>query len=142
MTINNDIKNNDEYTQNSATTTLESMDLKQIKLRETCAAGEGWMAEVKKNQTLRIIDTKGNQAVDTLLNVIVPRIPWHKIKSCFWRWAVSYSLIEGKLLPLSQMTLVVVMIRWAVHAHVRATPCVTLMILIPCIAAETTLCIP
>lgn len=66
MTINDDIKNNDESTQNPAPTTLESTDLKHIKLREICAAGEGWMAEVKKNQTLRIIDTKGNQAVDTL----------------------------------------------------------------------------
>ena len=66
MTINNDIKNNDESTQNPATTTLESTDLNHIKLREVCAAGEGWMAEVKKNQTLRIIDTEGNQAVDTL----------------------------------------------------------------------------
>ena len=61
MTTNNDIKNKNESTQNSA-----SIDLKQIKLREICAAGVGWMAEVKQGQTLRIIDTKGNQAVDTL----------------------------------------------------------------------------
>lgn len=61
MTINNDIKNKNESTQNS-----ESTDLKHIKQREVCAAGEGWMAEVKQGQTLRIVDTKGNQAVDTL----------------------------------------------------------------------------
>lgn len=61
MTINNDIKNKNESTQNSA-----SIDLKHIKQREICAAGEGWMAEVKQGQTLRIVDTKGNQAVDTL----------------------------------------------------------------------------
>lgn len=66
MTINNDTKNKDQAIQNPASTTLDSMDLNQIKLRETCAAGEGWMAEVKKDQTLRIIDTEGNQAVDTL----------------------------------------------------------------------------
>ena len=64
MTINNDTKNKDQAIQNPASTTLDSMDLNQIKLRETCAAGEGWMAEVKKDQTLRIIDTEGNQAVD------------------------------------------------------------------------------
>jgi urea carboxylase-associated protein 1 len=29
-------------------------------------AGDGWMHEVKKGQTLRIVDLEGNQAVDTL----------------------------------------------------------------------------
>ena len=66
MTTNNDTKNKDQAIQNPASTTLKSIDPKTIKLSEVCAAGEGWMAEVKKNQTLRIIDTEGNQAVDTL----------------------------------------------------------------------------
>ena len=66
MTTNNDTKNKDQAIQNPVPTTLESIDSKTIKLREVCAAGEGWMAEVKKDQTLRIIDTEGNQAVDTL----------------------------------------------------------------------------
>ena len=29
-------------------------------------AGEPWMYELKRGQTLRILDLKGNQAVDTL----------------------------------------------------------------------------
>ena len=61
MTTNNDHKNKEDFTQ-----PLAHIDTKQIQQRETCAAGEGWMAEVKKGQTLRIIDSKGNQAVDTL----------------------------------------------------------------------------
>ena len=34
--------------------------------RETLAAGEPWLREVKAGQTLRIVDLEGNQAVDTL----------------------------------------------------------------------------
>jgi urea carboxylase-associated protein 1 len=34
--------------------------------RETLAAGEPWLKEVKAGQTLRIRDVEGNQAVDTL----------------------------------------------------------------------------
>src|SRR5215469_5807612 len=34
--------------------------------RETVAAGEPWLHEVKAGQTLRIVDLEGNQAVDTL----------------------------------------------------------------------------
>jgi urea carboxylase-associated protein 1 len=34
--------------------------------RETLAAGEPWLHEVKAGQTLRILDLEGNQAVDTL----------------------------------------------------------------------------
>jgi len=33
---------------------------------ETCPAGEPWMGLVKKDQTFRILDLEGNQAVDTL----------------------------------------------------------------------------
>lgn len=34
--------------------------------RETLAAGEPWLKELKAGQTLRILDLEGNQAVDTL----------------------------------------------------------------------------
>ncbi|MDM0114004.1 urea carboxylase-associated family protein [Variovorax sp. J22R133] len=34
--------------------------------RETVAAGEPWVKELKAGQTLRILDLEGNQAVDTL----------------------------------------------------------------------------
>lgn len=34
--------------------------------RATIPAGEPWLMEVKAGQTLRILDTEGNQAVDTL----------------------------------------------------------------------------
>jgi urea carboxylase-associated protein 1 len=34
--------------------------------RETLAAGEPWVKELKAGQTLRILDLEGNQAVDTL----------------------------------------------------------------------------
>ncbi len=34
--------------------------------RETLAAGEPWLHELKAGQTLRILDLEGNQAVDTL----------------------------------------------------------------------------
>ena len=33
---------------------------------EICEAGEGWLHVLKQNQTLRIVDLEGNQAVDTL----------------------------------------------------------------------------
>ena len=32
----------------------------------TIPSGEGWMHEIKKGQTFRIVDLDGNQAVDTL----------------------------------------------------------------------------
>jgi urea carboxylase-associated protein 1 len=32
----------------------------------TLPAGEGWMHEIKRGQTFRIVDVEGNQAVDTL----------------------------------------------------------------------------
>ncbi len=35
-------------------------------LDEVCAAGEPWMATVRKGQVFRILDLEGNQAVDTL----------------------------------------------------------------------------
>lgn len=35
-------------------------------LREVVPAGEPWMGELKKGQTLRILDLEGNQAVDTI----------------------------------------------------------------------------
>ncbi len=35
-------------------------------LRETVGAGDYWMKVVKKSQTIRILDTQGNQAADTL----------------------------------------------------------------------------
>jgi hypothetical protein len=34
--------------------------------RETIAAGDRWIYEIKAGQTFRIVDLKGNQAVDTL----------------------------------------------------------------------------
>lgn len=34
--------------------------------RQTVAAGEPWLHEVKAGSTLRIVDLEGNQAVDTL----------------------------------------------------------------------------
>ena len=35
-------------------------------LDQTCLAGDPWMATLRAGQTLRILDLKGNQAVDTL----------------------------------------------------------------------------
>jgi hypothetical protein len=32
----------------------------------TLPAGDGWMHEIKRGQTFRIVDLEGNQAVDTL----------------------------------------------------------------------------
>lgn len=40
------VKTND--IQNTSVQSLASIDLEKIKQREICAAGEGWMAEVKK----------------------------------------------------------------------------------------------
>ena len=34
--------------------------------RETISAGDGWIHEIRAGQTFRIVDLKGNQAVDTL----------------------------------------------------------------------------
>lgn len=35
-------------------------------VNEICAAGEPWVGEIRKEQTFRIVDLEGNQAVDTL----------------------------------------------------------------------------
>lgn len=40
--------------------------LENAVLNQTCLAGDPWMTMVKKGQTFRIVDTEGNQAVDTL----------------------------------------------------------------------------
>ncbi len=50
------------------TTTLTTSDKQPDAAvhRETLAAGEPWLREVKAGQTLRIVDLEGNQAVDTL----------------------------------------------------------------------------
>ncbi len=40
--------------------------IEQAVLNEICLAGEAWTGLVKKGQTFRILDLKGNQAVDTL----------------------------------------------------------------------------
>src|SRR6267154_4589943 len=50
------------------TTTLTASDKlpEHAVFRETLAAGEPWLHEVKAGQTLRILDLEGNQAVDTL----------------------------------------------------------------------------
>src|SRR5690554_3939190 len=41
-------------------------ELEKSVLSEICPAGEAWMCEVKKGQSIRIVDLEGNQAVDTL----------------------------------------------------------------------------
>ena len=50
------------------TTTLTVSDKRpeHAVFRETLAAGEPWLHELKAGQTLRILDLEGNQAVDTL----------------------------------------------------------------------------
>ncbi|MDD3764454.1 MAG: urea carboxylase-associated family protein [Nevskiales bacterium] len=48
-------------------TIVEShLDPSNAVLDEVCAAGEPWMATVRKGQVFRILDLEGNQAVDTL----------------------------------------------------------------------------
>lgn len=42
------------------------LQLQHAVIDEYCAAGEPWMGMVKKGQFFRILDLKGNQAVDTL----------------------------------------------------------------------------
>lgn len=42
--------------------------------RHVIPAGEPWLFEVKKGQTLRLLDLEGNQAIDTLFyNIDNPR---------------------------------------------------------------------
>jgi len=43
-----------------------TLAVKDAVFREVVAAGEPFMKEIKKGQVLRILDRKGNQAVDTL----------------------------------------------------------------------------
>ena len=43
-----------------------ALAVKDAVFREVVAAGEPFMKEIKKGQVLRILDLKGNQAVDTL----------------------------------------------------------------------------
>ena len=43
-----------------------SLDPKNAVISETCLAGEPWIKTIKKGQVFRILDLKGNQAVDTL----------------------------------------------------------------------------
>ena len=50
-----------------STQLIEStLAVKDAVFREVVAAGEPFMKEIKKGQVLRILDLKGNQAVDTL----------------------------------------------------------------------------
>ena len=46
--------------------TISNLNEKTAVLNEICAAGEPWMGIVKKDQIFRIVDSEGNQAVDTL----------------------------------------------------------------------------
>ena len=43
-----------------------ALAVKDAVFREVVAAGEPFMKEIKKGQVLRVLDLKGNQAVDTL----------------------------------------------------------------------------
>lgn len=55
-----------EFKKSITTASELAINAENIRRQEICPAGEGWLAEVKQNQTLRIIDIEGNQAVDTL----------------------------------------------------------------------------
>ena len=46
--------------------TPSALDPETAVRRETVPAGEAWLAELTRGQTLRILDLEGNQAVDTL----------------------------------------------------------------------------
>ncbi|MDP1523674.1 MAG: urea carboxylase-associated family protein [Methylotenera sp.] len=46
--------------------TKSKLKIDQAVINEICAAGEPWSGLVKKGQTFRILDSEGNQAVDTL----------------------------------------------------------------------------
>lgn len=50
----------------SPTLTPSPLRIEDAVLDQVCEAGDPWMAEVRRGQTLRILDLKGNQAVDTL----------------------------------------------------------------------------
>ena len=43
-----------------------TLDPKDSVFREVVPAGDWWVHEIKKGQTLRILDLEGNQAADTL----------------------------------------------------------------------------
>ncbi len=47
-------------------TTSSSLSPETATYREVIPAGEFWLHEIKKGQTLRIVDLEGNQAADTL----------------------------------------------------------------------------
>ena len=47
--------------------TESKLDLAKAVYDFTLPAGDGWMHEIKRGQTFRIVDLDGNQAVDTLL---------------------------------------------------------------------------
>jgi uncharacterized protein len=46
--------------------TESRLDPRDAVVDAVCAAGEPWMQVIRKHQVLRILDLKGNQAVDTL----------------------------------------------------------------------------
>lgn len=46
--------------------TESALDPAQASFDSVLPAGEGWMHEIKRGQTFRIVDLEGNQAVDTL----------------------------------------------------------------------------
>ncbi|MCP1673068.1 urea carboxylase-associated protein 1 [Natronocella acetinitrilica] len=48
------------------TLTQSTLNPEQALRREVVPAGEPWMTELRKGQTLRILDLEGNQAADTL----------------------------------------------------------------------------
>ena len=51
---------------NTQSLTESSFDPNLAMMDEICAAGEPWVKQVNKGQTVRIVDLEGNQAVDTL----------------------------------------------------------------------------
>jgi len=50
----------------NATLTASPLRPEDAVLDQVCDAGDPWMAELRRGQTLRILDLEGNQAVDTL----------------------------------------------------------------------------
>ena len=94
----------------------------------TLPAGEPWMHEIKRGQTLRIVDLEGNQAVDTLFFSARDPAERYSAQDTVRRQGNIY-LTTGSALMSSEgkvmLRIVAGTTRSAVPVQPRATPCAT-----------------
>ena len=123
------------------------LDPKNAVLNQICHAGDPWMAEVKKGQIFRIVDSEGNQAVDTLFYSSANAEERYSAVDTIVRQRQLY-LTTGSVLYSSEAMqcsqslpiLVVATIHWAVHVQQKVIPPDMIWLSAPCTAVAILLC--